>query len=624
MPRTREERVDREGEAEFVMSFLSESDKLRQEFVPIWEETLQNYLVIPLGYSSQPWSKQYPLDTARPPALMDYSVLKDSESHQVVETLLSSLCLMLLGEPGYIVARRIGVEDTYKASTVSRLLEYALNLPSHFRATYQWFKSGFIFGTGVVGLGWEYEEATQLVRSTDYGIGYRGVSEMRVPYVCRDDPQMYNVDVMDFWPDPGEPLMERMRGCAERVYLTARGARALADQGKLDSEAVERAIAACGERGSGTDSTDLADKSWREGLDIPLNRYRHQDFIPMIGYRYWGEVPWRPANGGDDWRCITILNGENVGSRDWPLLHRRLPFYDVTFKPMPGRFYGVSELEVSRFAQDLTDTLTMMVADAAVRMVHPPWLVDENSGTDYRALKRFRWDNPVRTRNMAGVRQLEYSPPIERVNQIAYQTKQSIRERTGALDANQGLPFGTKRLSASEATLQARAASARMEILAMMAERDALPPLGTGLADLFKLVLVDDQEIVDRIGESPDPSPLSDLLDVEHDVRFVGSRLEHDKQSRLDMNIKLAQTIASLPVAARFPWGEWMGMMVRDADMHELEALIDQPNEVMLNAILGQMQGRGAGAPQANGNGEFEGQPPMGLMPAQAAGEAVG
>jgi hypothetical protein len=152
MPTILDKRINDNDKISFVMSFTEESEQMRKEFEDIWLETLQNYLVNPFGEGSS-LDKDWPLSTDpwwygegnNQAPFTGYSVLADSESHQIVESWLATLVMLTLGpEPGFIHARRRGLEDTFQASTVTRLLEYDLSLEGTYRSMYQWYKDGFM------------------------------------------------------------------------------------------------------------------------------------------------------------------------------------------------------------------------------------------------------------------------------------------------------------------------------------------------------------------------------------------------------------------------------------------------------------------------------------------------
>ena len=632
MPTILDKRITDHDKISFVMSFVNESQDMRKEFEDIWLETLQNYLVNPFGEGSA-LDKDWPLSTdpwwgygeSGRSSFGGYSVLADSESHQIVESWLASLVTMTLGpEPGFIQARRRGLEDTFSASTVTRLLEYDLSLEGTYRSMYQWYKDGFIFGTGIAEALWDYEEAPVKVRSISNFGGVEVDEEFDQIAVIRDDPRISNLDILDFFPDPGKPRISLMRGCVKRFDIDARQALAQSGEGGWDRAAVRKAIS----RQQSDDYKKRADESLFEGYDRPRQRRPHKDFINVIAYQYWGEAPWRSPKTtkdptGNRWRRITILGGELVEDIPWPLRERRLPFYEFTVNPLGTRFYGVSPLETTRFEQDFANMLKMNIADATIKMTHPQPIVDSNKISDPDKFMSFRPNSPIMSDGDANgaAFYLQYRPDIAAALGVLSYSKDSMRNRSGMPDVNQGLGFSSNPRSASEASLQASKASARPEMIAGLAEREALPALGKGLLSLNQQFLDDSQALSLRVGALPAPVSLQEIL-FDYDLEFVGSRRQHNKQSRLEALERAAQVIGQLPVAAMFPWGDFMARYLNALDLPELEVAVANP-EMTIQHLMMTIAARGGGGAGPANNDVGEKPAPAGLLPAQAAGGPI-
>lgn len=634
MPASTKVRKPTAKHVDHLMMSLEASDRMRRGKEEVWRECLENYMVVPYGggvwnYSS----KQFPLaggsQYSGRSGFGDYAILKDSESHQIVETLLAMFLSESLSGENYILARRVGVEDTYKAGTATRLLEYDYSLEGQYRKLYLWAKHGLLVGTGTVGQSWRYYASPRRQRSleVDPYTGDEIISESGGMTIECDDPELRNIDPFDFWPAAARFTgMKDMPYGIERIRLTARTARRLVEQGYLDGPSTEKAIvnakALTGRMGV-IDALDREDQDWREGLDLPEDADLPDEFTPLVGYCYSGEIPWERDDSEEAWGVITVIAGEGCGFMPWNLPRRRLGFYDFTVTPMAGSYWGLSPLEVSRFDQDAVDVLKSLTIDAARRTALPPFEVREGGVVNKNDLKRFHMDRPIVSRDGDSVKQIPYSAPIERLGALAQSMKGSMRERTGALDVNQGLPFGTKRLSGTEAALQGRAAGLRPGALAEFAERDALPPLGRGALELYQDVLVSSDEVTMRIGERPEAVPLASIL-TEYDLRFVGSARVKDREQRLSALERATAQIGALPISARFPWGLWLGQYLRELDQPELEAAVDDPQEVRTNLLVQMLSGAGGGAPAANGNGQFSAPQDAGRLPAQEAGRALG
>lgn len=609
----REEIASAEDEARFVMSFIDESSKGRQEFEPIWEEAIQNYIVQPYGLGGYTQRVEYPYLTGRREYRNDgRAVLKDTESHQVVETLLSETWRGLFSNPDYIKARRVGIEDAFKATTVARLVEHALRLPGHPRSFYVWLKDGFMLGTGLLECFWHYDERPQVVTEVGFDAGYEFVEETVITMPFYDDIRIRPVDIMDFFPDFGADRLGDMIGTAKRFTVTAKKADDMVEAGQWPRDAVDKAKM----NAAAQDSRTQRDRAWREGYDRPQAK-RHEAFKSMTAYVYIGEVPHRPKDG-ERFRRIEILSGELVKSEPWPYGQ---PYYDFTVNPIQGRFYGLSPLEVNRFHQDFADQILRNICDGLNKATHPPFIVERYADVDQAKLKAFKPDVVVTANTVTAVQQLQYKPPVSEATQLYFSLKDSQRQAGGALGSVQGLGLGINRASASEAVATFQQAKGRPEMIAELIEQEYLPPIGRAVLGLYKRFLRDTQDLVARIGEQPEPVALADIH-ADWDVAFVGSRLAQTDEDQARSIERLVRAWIQTPAAAEIPWSELFKRHVRALHLDEIEAFVSDPQLVQKNLILQRLSAPSKAL--GNGNGEIPREPDAeGLMEAQTAGEAA-
>jgi hypothetical protein len=156
-----------DGGYSFVMSFVSASDKFRQQYVEKWQEVVANFMVegsqtFPTQGQRTPYSRNRVYKSAR-----NAIFLKDAETHKLVMTFVSKLSRAILGdrEGKFVQAQPVGYEDVAKSQAVTRLLRYAFGLPGHFRTLVEAFLDMILFGTSVVEVYWRYEEREVVVRS---------------------------------------------------------------------------------------------------------------------------------------------------------------------------------------------------------------------------------------------------------------------------------------------------------------------------------------------------------------------------------------------------------------------------------------------------------------------------
>lgn len=609
----RENFASGEEESRWVASFVEDSSKARQEYEWIWRTTLQNYLVRPWTENLGNQDPRYPL-MAGPnlnTSSSGHSVLKDPESHQIVETLLADEMNLLFGDGDFIRTRPVGDEDADKARTVQALEHRVFRLPGHYRSLHDWFKDGKIFGLGVLYGYWDYREWWDQTRSVGFydGQEYSMFSEGNVP--AYDDYKFRCIDIFDFFWDPGATMIQDMQGCARRFSITASEARARASSGIWKEEDVERAI----QNHSEMDSAERRDKGWREGLDRPVRQKSHPDLIPMVGYAYYGEVPYKTADGVSR-RCVEVLSGQLMKSRPH---FGRIPFFQYSPCTIQGRFPGISPIEVIRFTQDFADALLMLNADAAAKMIHPPHLVHRDADVDLARLRGFRPNQPVLTNMMEGIATLNYNAPLNVTAGFYGAMKQQMREGSGALGGLQGLNDGPDRESATGYSGRYRQMRGRPEAQAQLIEREWLPPLASHILEEHQRNVEDSADLARRCGEIPSPVPLAGILG-DFDIEFIGSRLEGTRQQRLQARREVLAAGSNPYLAPLVPYEAIFVRFLRDLGMYE------EASQVGKNIAERTLLAASQPTTQASGNGNMA-QPDLpspSLPESQIAGGTLG
>lgn len=280
---------------------------------------------------------------------------------------------------------------------------------------------------------------------------------------------------------------------------------------------------------------------------------------------------------------------------------------------MTGRFYGYGPLEAARHDQDFADVLKRMIADAVVRGTRSMPLVRRDARVDSAKLRNFSPDVPIYVDGDPGgaVGYLNYRPPVEGAINMYATVKNQLREQTGALGAIQGHGLGSKRFSATEAQQTFAQAFDRPEMIALLIERDSLPPIGKGILSFYQR-FIDSEGLARRVGERPTTGAIADILH-DFDVRFVGSRRQHDRQSKIAALERFVSVIGSIPpIAALIPWQDFLQEYVRALDLPKMEARIADALVVAQNTSLQQQLGANAqnnnGAVNAAGGGDLDAQ----------------
>jgi hypothetical protein len=613
--------VPEDEQSDFVMSFVAQSSEERDDMEEVWEETERNFLVRPLGESASSGATNDPLNNRGKSSLSSYSILKDPETHQEVMTIVSKIVAAVFPEGMFVRARPVGFEDALKADNVSKLLHYWHRLPGHYVTQIEWLMGSGIYGTSVLECYWDIRIEPRIVReiTLDPFTGMELSLESVQPTAVFDDPCASVLDIRDVYPAPGCTRIENAYGVAKRFKITAMEAMRRAARGMYDKDAVIRAI----QNAVSTDSKESEDKPSDSVRDLTPSKKISPDFVPLIGYEYYGETPFRVDSSDPKHpteitsrRVITVLGNETVRSEIWP---RRVPFFDHRIIPRLGSFWGIAPAELIRYDQDFVDVQKMMLADAVVRMTHPPHIYDKNADVDLAKLKMFRPSVPIGATRIDAIQQVPYNPPLGPAFSMHANTKTQMREATGALGSIQGLGLGVDRASATEAGQTFQQAMDRPEMYASIFEKNDLPPLAQYVLKLYQEILPenDPTEISRRIGESAYPVRLSDIM-AEFDVEFIGSRMEGTKAQQLQ-TFREISNLGQNPVAQQLiPWVPLLRKWFNDLGAPDIAAMVGNPELMQLNLLLTQISGKSGMS--GNGNGTTLSQPPTGLLPAQEAG----
>lgn len=607
---------------EFAMGFVSASSEYRGQFVDKWQEVLSNFIVQPNYDASYSLRSPYRRNDVYKSSKKQI-VLKDPETHKLVMTYASKLMRTIFGDMHheYVRARPTGWEDAEKGRTVTRLLRYDFQIPGHFRTLAEAVIDMILFGTSVVEVGWRYQEEDLPVRTVGMTMSGPVDTVARQRVVTYDDVCLRNIDLQDFYPDPGRYRLDEMGGAAKRFRMNAQAARALGDHGLYLPARVEEAI---GKGASGVDPAALKDNV-RAGQDQPEIAKSFGEFDDMIGYEYWGilgdDVEVEDEDGKvhkGEKGVITVLNNVVVRQDLWPLTDCTLPFKSLVINPVVGRFYGISPAEVVRFDQSFADALKILLAEAVIRQVHPPIAFDSSGDPDIAALKAWKADALIGVNggpNSIGT--VRYDANVQQGFAMLSGLQAAMQGASGALGGIQG-ESGPDREAASVGVQRLQFAMDRPELAGAILEKECLPPIAKSMLRRNQQFL-DEEGLAQRIGEQPAAVWIGDIM-ADYDVEFVGSRMSNNRQQKLQAFQTLASLAAVIPAFQMvLPTIELAQEITGDLlELPEVAARIGQDQGVMATNLMAMMAMGNKGGPAQNGVPE-QGQPP-GALPAQMAG----
>ena len=573
---------------------MEKSARAREPYVAIWQEVFDNYLVQPYGTTRNAvWhgSSLWPSFPNQRATMSSNVVLKDEETHQMVEALAAQSLGLLFSSRDYIQAIPVGADDPEKARLISRVLMAILDQPGFFRTAYQLFKDAFIFGTSIVEIGWETRSRMQYVPHPVMDEdGYPTGKEL-VPaeVIYRDRPLFRQIDHFDFFPDAsGTRIQEDMVGACKRFTITPQEARRLAASGTYDDRAaVERAIVTMRKPPESSFTTSPQKRQFDQLVEaLPAKMGL------LSGFEYWGEYPERTMDGMSN-RKITLLNGEIVAGYGNPFMDGAIPYKEIVVNPVQGRFWGLGPGEVVRYRQDAIDHLTMSIHDAVNQALRGPLLAGRGFGGDTERIRNAKLGDVVDVTDRTKIGPIERDlSPIQLAMAQLNMSKQSARNATGSNSPQQPVPL-SGRPSATEVSEVVRIASQRGEAMTTLIERDDYPHIGRTLHLRMRQFTQPDSELVGVYGGERFSATLDDI-DIDADVRFVGSRQAQSRFQKFAA-LKEAYTILSTNPEATVMFPELVvrifrdGLDIADADaiVAKAQVMIEQQRQLLASAGQG-------------------------------------
>lgn len=453
---------------------------------------------------------------------------------QQVEALMPHLMSSVFGDPYPFDAEPRPGTHPRQSRAVRDLMAYQLeeaNVREVFRRT---FKSGLIYGNGIVELGWLTQKRKR-IRHFNVHTPVRAIMQHPiagpVPVVTgirhevksrevEEDvnrPFLRSVDIRDFFIDPNcpGPLIREARYAGTRCFMTVDELDALRKQAHFKIPDRDRLLQMAKER-----------------------PYTQGDTSKSIGEAYRG-VSWQPhqeessdpgakrievVNYQTNERMVWLLNRDAV-CYNRPHPYGGIMLFNVFYVDVLGRFYGLSISDVNEGEQRLQQGMLNGRVDELALALHPPTVKRRGQSTPSYQLRRRPGlitevdDEP----NKSLVRE-----QVQNVTQHVFiETEASERrsqKNTGITDlAVLGTPGGgggnSANRSATGVRVQAQASGRRIEYLVENIEDTFIAPLLDAIHELNKRYL-DPNQVLEVLG--PDGQSLEiDPLDVKNaDVKF--------------------------------------------------------------------------------------------------------
>lgn len=354
--------------------------------------------------------------------------LKLPFAYALIEKGVPQLVEAFIGGHPYIEVTGTDDNDKMVSRSLSAQLSRQLDDADIVSNLTEFFKNAAIFGTGICKIPWKTDSVQD---------------EFGLSSIVYDGPEWVNINLNDFFPDwgcssPGN--IEKMRGCVHRVYRSMEDLKRLEKQGEngiyTNLELLEQSLDSrgCNAWMNASTPPDDALSFAMDGSKGHEHGVKTNDKIEL--WEYWGL--FNDENGKPAQHIITIANGDTViRLQRLNTTSQKKPFFAFPNVPIPGEFYGQSDiLAVISLIREGTYLRNARV-DLVNQAVNNMWIVDRNSGINVKNLYT-RPNGIILADDVNGLKRLDAPPPDAASLRESQNIQFDIQEASGVVDPSQG------------------------------------------------------------------------------------------------------------------------------------------------------------------------------------------
>jgi hypothetical protein len=499
---------------------------------------------------------------------------------------------------------------------------------------YLLIKAAGMYGTGVMQRGWRYEQRDaahfETMQSPMDGKRYRIGRTARDTVF--DGPSAKNIDLLDFFLEPGKNMISEARRAASRWWEDLDAVEARFESGEFTNRSELARL-----KQTGAVSADMyTDMRNTRGVDVISGNPKQYDpysrpvqLVDFIGY-----VPRALSPDGITFRRIVVANNAYVLlDEPFPWAHGRLDYVFFAYSPFfdPHFFFAPGKVEVGLALQRAQNKFLNQSLDYLDLAIAPPIFADENILLDPRGMM-IKAGRVIKTRGNPneGLRAFEF--PLQGI-EFGINTVGAlgtmIQKGTGIIDdVGQGLP-SNPRETARGVLARSEAAGTRLDQECQLAEEMWLTLDADACMELDRQFLTEgrtaqllgDLAVVDPITGGPNQMPAGSQVQVTPDdvavrlrARAVGTSQRLSQAMRSQNFILTMQTAfqaAQMGGPAMMAQLNLLGWIRQLADINEIgsqvnELVVQNPQaygaQLALQMMASQKQGPEAIIGQAEGS----------------------
>lgn len=420
-----------------------------------------------------------------------------------------------------------------------------------------------LYGVAVEQIGWNRKEEFRIMEAIDRApLSNQIIKTIKKGNVVSfDGPTSENIDLLDFFPQPGVKNIQNMKWVIKRYYRDMDDLRALAAAGIFDKGEIARLEreGAVGAR-TAQDPAAIRRFSTRVGMDEESARWLDKYNTPIELIEMWGTIPSELASDGVLSRVITVANRRYLlRNRPNPFWHGQLPFLQFSPMPDPHYFYACGKAEAIEKLQITGNRFLNQSLDAAELIIDPVWFYNREAN--------------LNTRNMV-VRPGKFFPVDGNPNSVVAPLQSNLNALTMA-DAkiNQVRDFaqmgtgitedgiaglsGDSRQTAREFVGRREAAGTRLALEARLYEECLIEKHANMMVSLNKqfleppveITILGDTAMVDPSTGQPLPTTKTELSHYDllpnYQARATGASNTLSKMTRQQSYVQLLNAMAS-------------------------------------------------------------------------------
>jgi hypothetical protein len=498
----------------------------------------------------------------------------------------------------YLMFQGYGPDDAPNARKHEALVSAQLKDADVIEKEVNTFLQADLYGTAVSKIFWDHKEeirnATEWQALPLSGERVRRIIKQRE--VTFDGPNYANVDLIDFFPQPGFRNVKKMYWAMDRYYLDFDEVQFMASEagGKVfDAAEVARMKSDASNTSFRTDESLMRRFEQRTGF-FDQARMADKYSRPVEIIEMWGYVPTEFAGRlGGSHVVITIANDKYVlRMKVNPYHHMLKPYVAYSPTPDPHYFFAPGKAEVGQKMQIVANRFVNQQLDGADLLVHPMWVYDRNKLINTRNLIA----GPGRIFGVNGDPSTALAPVPMDLHSLGV-GGQMVQMLWSFIQMGSGVQEDTimgggmsKEQTAREFMGRREASGSRLAVESVLYENNYLEPMGNYFESMNaqllevprQVLILGDAATTDPVTGSPIQMSREEIqgwdLVRSYSARAIGSATSISKDARTSRDMTMFQILAGAQpgLAGAFNMVNFLRQMLRNFDYQNVNELIQK------------------------------------------------